>query len=384
MDSASLLERLVAFPTVSTASNLDLIGFVESWLSERGFRMTRMPDETGRKANLFASLGPDTGGGILLSGHTDVVPVEGQAWTSDPFRLARRGDRLFGRGTADMKGFIACSLRAADVAAKRRLVAPLRLAFSHDEETGCIGVRPMLERLRKDGIRPDLAIVGEPTSMRIATGHKSKLALRATCCGRAAHSALAPTGLNAIHLATDFVARLRTRQAAIAEGDAMDTGFEVPYTTIHVGKIAGGTVVNIVPDRCVVDFEIRSAGGDDPHRLLEAVAADAAELAVAARRRAAESDIRVELTGGYPGLAEPEDSAAVRSLAALVDDPSPIKVDFGTEAGLYREALAIPVVVCGPGSMSEGHKPDEFVTLDQLERCDRLMDRLIDRLTVNV
>ena len=380
MDSASLLERLVAFPTVSTESNLDLIGFVETWLGERGFRMIRLPDETGRKANLFASLGPDSGGGILLSGHTDVVPVEGQAWTSDPFRLVRRDDRLFGRGTADMKGFIACCLRAADVAARRKLAAPLHLAFSHDEETGCIGVRPMIERLREDGIRPDLAIVGEPTSMRIATGHKSKLALRATCCGRAAHSALAPTGLNAIHLATDFVARLRARQAAIAADGAADTGFEVPYTTIHVGKIAGGTVVNIVPDRCVIDFEIRSVAGDDPHRLFEAVAADAAELAGAARRRAAESDIRVELTGGYPGLAEPEDGAAVRSLAALLDDPRPTKVDFGTEAGLYREALAIPVLVCGPGSMAQGHRPDEFVTLDQLAQCDRLMDRLIERL----
>ena len=381
MDSASLLERLVSFPTVSTASNLDLIRFVETWLGERGFRITRMPDETGRKANLFASLGPETARGILLSGHTDVVPVDGQAWTSDPFRLVRRGDRLFGRGTADMKGFIACSLRAADVAAKRRLVAPLRLAFSHDEETGCIGVRPMIECLRQDGIRPDLAIIGEPTSMRIATGHKSKLALRATCCGRAAHSALAPTGVNAIYLATDFIARLRTRQEAIAERGAVDAGFEVPYTTIHVGKIAGGTVVNIVPDRCVVDFEIRSIAQDDPLRLFDAVSADAAELAGAARRQAAESDIRVELTGGYPGLAEAEDGAAVRLLAALVDDPSPIKVDFGTEAGLYREALAIPVLICGPGSMAQGHKPDEFVTLDQLARCDRLMDRLIDRLT---
>ena len=316
----------------------------------------------------------------MSSGHTDVVPVEGQAWSSDPFRLVRRDDRLFGRGTADMKGFIACCLRAADGAARQKLAAPLHLAFSHDEETGCIGVRPMIERLRADGIRPDLVIVGEPTSMRIATGHKSKLALRATCCGRAAHSALAPTGLNAIHLATDFVARVRARQAAIAADGAADSGFEVPYTTLHVGKIAGGTVVNIVPDRCVVDFEIRSVAGDDPHRLFEAVAADAAELAGAARRQAEESDIRVELTGGYPGLSEPEDGAAVRSLAALLDDPRPTKVDFGTEAGLYREALAIPVLVCGPGSMTQGHKPDEFVTLDQLARCDRLMERLIERL----
>jgi acetylornithine deacetylase len=294
--------------------------------------------------------------------------------------LVRRGDRLFGRGTADMKGFLACCLRAADIAATRRLIAPLRLAFSHDEETGCIGVRPMIERLRRDGVRPELAIVGEPTSMRIATGHKSKLALRATCCGRAAHSALAPTGLNAIHLAADLIGRLRARQQAIAEGVA-HRGFEVPYTTIHVGKIAGGTVVNIVPDRCVLDFEFRSVAADDAHGLYAAVAADALEVAGAARRQAAESDIRVEITGGYPGLDEAEDGPGVRTLAALLDDPSTIKVDFGTEAGLYREALAIPVLVCGPGSMTEGHKPDEFVTLDQLERCDRLMDRLIDRLT---
>ncbi len=380
MDSAALLERLVAFPTVSSVSNLDFIDFAEAWLTERGWRAMRIPDAASTKANLFATIGPDTGGGILLSGHTDVVPVEGQAWTSDPFRVVRRGDRLFGRGTADMKGFIACALHAGDLVAGRKLARPLHLALSYDEEVGCIGVRPMIAQLVERGIRPELAIVGEPTSMKVATGHKSKRALHAVCCGRAAHSALAPKGLNAIHLATDMVGHLRKRQQAIAASNDTESGFEVPYTTIHVGRIAGGVALNIVPDHCTLDFEIRSIARDDPDAMVKDIATDAAELTAVARRHAPEADIRIEVVWGYPGLATPANSAAVRWLTGIVGDNSLIKVDFGTEGGLFHDALGVPVLVCGPGSMDQGHRPDEFVSLDQLARCDSMMEGVIDSL----
>lgn len=376
MESAAILEQLVAFPTVSSASNLDLIAYVETLFAGVGWRILRVPDATGRKASLFASLGPEGPGGILLSGHTDVVPVEGQPWTSDPFTLVRRDDRLQGRGAADMKGFIACALRAAALAAARPPGAPLHLALSYDEEVGCVGVRPMIERLAALGVRPELAIVGEPTGMRIATGHKGKLALRATCCGRAGHSALAPQGVNAIHLATDLVARLRDHQRAIASEGAREAGYEVPYTTVHVGKIAGGTALNIVPDRCVVDFEIRSVA--DPAALLDAIFADAAAIA---RSTAPDAAIGIETVGGYPGLSAGDQASAIALLAGLTADPSPpIRVDFGTEGGLYQAALGVPVLVCGPGFMEQGHKADEYVSLDQLRRCDAMMDRIVERL----
>ncbi len=380
--ATELLARLVGFDTTSHRSNLPLIRFVEDYLLQHGVVSQIVPTASGEKASLYATIGPAGVGGIALSGHTDVVPVDGQRWPSDPFIVAERGGRLYGRGTADMKGFIACALRTADLAARRKLTAPLYLAFSHDEETGCVGVRPMIDRLAQDGIRPELAIVGEPTFMRIATGHKAKVGLRATCCGRAAHSALAPRGLNAIYVASDFINKLRGRQRDIEQTAGVEPGFEVPYTTLHVGKIAGGRVVNIVPDRCVVDFEIRSIVHDDPKRLLDTIFADAEEIAEAARQSAAEADIHIEVTGGYPGLSMADNGEPVRALAAILDDPAPIKVDFGTEGGLYHEVLDVPVLICGPGSMDQGHKPDEFVSLDQLARCDRMMERLFDRLTV--
>src|SRR5688572_16124347 len=263
-ESLPLLERLVGFPTVSRDSNLSLVHFVRDFLSERGVASTMLADETGRKANVFATIGPPLRGGIMLSGHTDVVPVDGQDWSSDPFRLVERGDRLFGRGTADMKGFLACALRAADRAAARPLKRPLHLAFSYDEELGCLGVRPMLDALDRAAVRPALCIVGEPTSMLLAVGHKGKTGLRGTCCGSEAHSAMAPTAVNAIHLAVDLINSLRERQAALAAEGAVDPAYEIPYTTLHVGKIAGGVALNIVPNRCTLDFEIRNLASEDP------------------------------------------------------------------------------------------------------------------------
>src|ERR1700744_3659491 len=241
MTTVEILDRLVSFPTVSRDPNRDLIEFVRAFLAEHNIDAELIWTPDGRKANLFATLGSKDVPGVMLSGHTDVVPVDDQAWSSDPFRLRESSGRLYGRGTADMKGFLACVLSLAGRAAGTPLSRPIHLAFSHDEEVGCIGVRSLIDELEKRPVKPRFAIVGEPTLMRLATGHKGKIAARATCCGVEGHSALAPKALNAIHLACDFVGFIRQSQEEIVDSDSWDEGYDVPYTTLHVGRIEGGT-----------------------------------------------------------------------------------------------------------------------------------------------
>jgi acetylornithine deacetylase len=379
MNSLQLLDRLIGFPTISSSSNLGLIDFARAFLRERGADVRVLANQSGTKANLFGTIGPADQTGVILSGHTDVVPVEGQAWVSDPFRLVERGGRYFGRGTADMKGFLACALNAADRASRQNLAAPLHLALSYDEEIGCVGVRPMLEMLQEWSPKPRFCIVGEPTSMQVALGHKGKIAARATCCGLEAHSALAPKALNAIHLAVDLIDRLRARQDDIALYGAADPAYEIPYTTIHAGKIAGGIALNIVPNRAVVDFEIRHPGGVDPAAILRAIMDDAAAIAAAQRRRFPAADIRIEVVNEYPAL-QTEDADIIGLARELLPQATLTKVAFGSEAGLFQSRLGIATVVCGPGSMDQGHKPNEFIEPSQLVACDTMMDRLIERL----
>jgi acetylornithine deacetylase len=383
MNSREILERLVAFATVSRDSNLDLICYVQEFLAVRGVESRVYRDASGRKANLYAAVGPVDRAGVLLSGHTDVVPVEGQAWTGDPFALRESGGRLYARGAADMKGFIACALHAADRASRLRLAMPLQLAFSYDEEVGCLGVRSLIADMATWTLRPRLCIVGEPTLLRIATGHKGKTAMRAGCHGRAAHSARPAAGVNAIHLATDFIAAVRARQAAIERDGARDAGYEVPYTTLHVGVIHGGTALNIVPDRCEIELELRNLSADDPAALVDALRADADAVAAAAGAPAdARRPVRIDLevTNEYPGLDTAVDAEVVAFVAALTGHRECIKVGFGSEGGLFSGRLGIPSVVCGPGSIDQAHKPDEFVSSDQLERCDAMLDALLVRL----
>lgn len=380
MNSAQLLDRLVGFPTVSRDSNLPLIEFVRGYLASFGVGSRLYPDSSGRKANLFASIGPAEQPGILLSGHTDVVPVDGQRWSSPAFELRERAGQLHGRGSADMKGFIACALRAARLAAGRRLRMPLQLALSYDEEIGCVGVRSLIEDMAGWAHLPRFCIVGEPTMLRSAVGHKGKLALRTTCHGRSAHSSRPDLGVNAIHLATDLIARIRERQEDLARGGARDPAYEVPYTTLHVGVIHGGTVLNIVPENCEFEFEIRNLPADDAPALVEAIRGDAAEV-LRGSAPAAETGIHIEITNEYPPLETAEDSEVVALAAQLTGQHERIRVGFGTEGGLYSSRLGIPSVVCGPGSIDQAHKPDEFVAHEQLQRCDAMMDALLDRLT---
>jgi len=380
-DSFEILERLVAFPTISREPNLDLIHYVQSLLESHGIASTLVRSEDGRNANLYATLGPADRPGVMLSGHSDVVPVAGQDWSLPPFSLVERNGRLHGRGTADMKGFVACAVHALLRAAEAPLQIPMHLALSYDEEIGCVGVRRMLDVLETAPTRPAFCIVGEPTELAVATGHKGKIAARAVCTGKEAHSALAPTGLNAIHLAADFIAALRTRQAALAEDGAQDGDYDVPYTTLHAGLISGGVALNIVPNRCQVDFEIRNLQADDTEQILAAIRQDADRIASAARQQAEEADIAIEVVNAYPGLDTAPDAEVVSFVKSLRGSNSTIKVSFGTEGGLFNERLGVPTVICGPGSMAQGHKPDEFVTREQIELCDQMLDRLIERLS---
>lgn len=373
-----ILARLIAEPTLSRMSNLALLDYAETLLRGAGARIERFAHADGTRANLWATVGPDGPGGVVLSGHTDVVPVEGQAWSTDPFTLCERGGNFYGRGTADMKGFVAAALHATLVASSRKLATPLHLALSYDEEIGCIGVRGMIGDLSRRPDRPALCIVGEPTGMRIATGHKGKLALRACCHGQAAHSALAPNALNALHLGAAFIGALQTRQDDLAARGRRDSDYDIPYSTLHAGVMRGGTALNIVPERCEIDFEIRNIAADDPREILAGIAADAEAIAAPHRNRFPMACIEIEEVFGYPGLDTGPGALAVRLLRRILADDEPtMKVAFGTEGGLFDRELGLSTAVCGPGFMDQGHKPDEFVSGDQLARCDAMLARLV-------
>jgi acetylornithine deacetylase len=374
-----ILDRLVGFETVSTRSNLALIDYVQDYLSTRGFRVLRVPDATGQKAGLIASIGPD-GAGVVLSAHSDVVPVEGQVWTREPFRLSRAGDRLYGRGTTDMKGFLAAMLVAADGASRLPLTEPLKLVISYDEEIGCVGLQQMLPAIGAVLGRPRACIVGEPTGMQVAIGHKGKASFRATCTGQAGHSALAPRFVNALHLASDFVQGLRGLQDDLEVNGAQDAAFAVPFSTVHVGTLAGGTALNIVPDTATLAFEVRHLAEDDLERLTARIDAEAQRIAQSYRGRFPDASIRVERTGAYPGLDTAPQAEVTALVQSLAGTDTTTKVAFGTEAGFFA-ALGIPTIVCGPGDMAgQGHMPDEFIDASQLAACDAMLARLLDTL----
>ena len=375
------LERLIAFPSVSRDSNLDLIAYVQDVLAGLGIASTLVHNEDGRKANLWATIGPGATPGIVLSGHTDVVPVDGQSWSSDPFRLEQRDGNLYGRGTADMKGFIACCLRAAEMASALKLHTPIHLAFSYDEEIGCVGVRRLLDILKDAPVKPRLCIVGEPTLMQAVTAHKGKLGFRVTAHGLEAHSSLAPIGVNAIYMAADLIGAIRAIQADIAEHGIHDGDYEVAYTTLHVGKMQGGEVMNIVPNRASFDFEIRYLPEEDEHAIVTRLHAAAETIAAGYRSVFDKARFDFAELQSYPAMNTPVDSEAVKFVHALTGGNSTGKITFGTEGGLFQQALGTPAVVCGPGNIAVAHKPDEHVSEAQMAQCDRMLERLVDKLS---
>jgi acetylornithine deacetylase len=381
LSSEQLLSRLVGFATVSRVSNLEMIAYIRDYLEALGVQSELFYNPEHTKANLFATIGPRDRGGIVLSGHTDVVPVDGQAWTMEPFRLTERDGRLYGRGSADMKGFIASVLAAVPVFLKRPLKMPVHLAFSYDEEVGCLGVRPMLAELAKRPRTPRLCLIGEPTELKPVLGHKGKLAMRCHVKGAACHSAYAPYGVNAIQYAARLIGKLEEIGSELAQPAHHDRRFDPPFSTVQTGVIKGGRALNIVPAECEFDFEVRALPDFNAEEVVDKLQTYAeAELLPKMRTVQRETDIRLQPLSAYPGLATSPESEAARLLALLSGSTEFGTVAFGTEGGLFEHA-GIPTVVCGPGSMDQGHKPDEFVTREQLTGCDAMMARLAEYLS---
>ncbi|EGH01341.1 MULTISPECIES: acetylornithine deacetylase [Pseudomonas syringae group genomosp. 2] len=376
-----ILKRLIAFDTVSSEPNMALIEYVRELLASKGIESLIVNDETGKKANLFASTGPRDVPGVLLSGHTDVVPAAGQAWTMPPFQATLRDGRIYGRGTCDMKGFIALAIDAMLDAADMTLIRPLQLALSHDEEIGCVGVRRLLDVLHLAPVRPFLCVVGEPTLMQFAVGHKGKASYRTLCRGQEAHSSLAPRAVNAIHLASDFIAELRKSQMQIEQQGARDEGYDIPYSTVHIGRIDGGKALNIVPNLCTMEFEYRNLPGDNPDVLLEQLRERAEVLVREAKQLSGVAAIEIEVMNEYPALETHPSVEAVRMLHAFAEPGTQhIKVSYGTEGGLFAGRLNVPVVVCGPGSIEQAHKPDEFIEESQMNAGERFLQTLLGSL----
>jgi len=380
MQTADILARLIGFDTTSSKPNRALMDWVQDLLGGAGIAAQIIPDASGGKANLYATIGPQDRPGVMLSGHTDVVPVDGQVWTRPPFVLTEAEGRYYGRGTTDMKGFVASALAAALMAARRPLATPLHLALSYDEEVGCLGVASLIDMLAHAPHLPAMCIVGEPTGMQVATGHKGKIALRATCTGREGHSALAPMALNALHLGADFLGAVRRLQDEVAASGLRDGDYDVPYTTLHVGKMQGGVQVNIVPNSCTLDFEIRNLAGDDPQALIDRLRVEADRITAPLKAAFPEAAISIDRLWDYPGLGTPSSAPVVQFVKSLTGANGTMKVAFGTEGGLFSTRLGIPTVICGPGSMAQGHKPDEWVSVGQIARCDAMLAALLDRL----
>lgn len=375
--SRDLLARLVAFDTTSRESNLALIDFVASYLDGFGVPYELIHNAEGTKANLFATLGPTDVPGIVLSGHTDVVPVDGQAWTRPAFELSERDGRLYGRGTADMKGYLACLLALVPAASHAALRRPLHLALSYDEEVGCLGVRSLLEQLAQRPVKPLLCIIGEPTELKPVLGHKGKVAMRCQVHGAACHSAYAPEGVNAVEYAARLIVELGRLGEALKAPECRDARFDPPFSTVQTGLIGGGQALNIVPQDCTFDFEIRALPAQDPYQVIHQLQAYAeATLLPAMRAISGQSTVSFAELSSYPGLDTDVESEAASWVAQFCGSHEFGTVAFGTEGGLFA-AAGIPTVVCGPGSMAQGHKPDEFITQAQLDGCDAMLARVL-------
>ena len=380
LDAVAILEKLVGFDTVSANSNLALIEWVVDYLEGYGVKSTLTRDADGAKANLFATIGPGDRGGVILSGHTDVVPVAGQAWDSDPFRLTERDGQLFGRGTADMKGFIALALALAPQALSRPLQRPLHLALSYDEEVGCLGVPALIRALPQGPARPLLAIIGEPSEMRVANAHKGIQFLRTAVTGHEAHSSAPEHGVNAITAAAEIIAEIGRLAAECRAAAKPESRFDPPYTSFNIGRIEGGTAVNIIARDCAFEWEFRTIPGEDdaaPRRRIDQFVEN--ELLPRMRAGFPDADIVTETAALVPPLVPDPGSPAEVLARELTGVNETTTIAFATEAGLFQMA-GIPAVICGPGSIEVAHKPNEYITRDQLAAGGAFLDRLLDRL----
>jgi acetylornithine deacetylase len=378
-NSINLIERLIAFDTTSRNSNLALMEFVGDYLRDLGVESELVHNDEGTKANLYATLGPTDRPGIALSGHTDVVPVDGQEWSTDPFHVIHKDGRLYGRGTSDMKSFIGICLALAPEFLARDITTPLHFAFSHDEEIGCVGVRSLIDTLSRRPIKPSAVIIGEPTEMKVVRAHKGKLSYRCHVRGHEAHSSLSHIGVNAVEAAAEAVSFLKSMARRHRDQGPFDADLVPPYTTVHTGTIRGGTALNIVPKDCSFEFEFRHLPEDDPHALLDELRRHVAEHITPEMHAAcADTGFSFEAMSHIPGLSTDEDADVVQLVKALTGQNTTGKVSFGTEAGLFQQG-GMPAVVCGPGSIEQAHKPDEFIALDQIGQCEGFLRKLFER-----
>ena len=380
MNSIQILEKLISFNTVSSNSNLDIISYCEKILKDAGAKITLIKNKEETKANLFATIGPVDQAGIILSGHTDVVPVTNQKWNTNPFELTEIDNKLYGRGTADMKSFVACALHAASKASSMNLRTPLHFSFSYDEEIGCVGVRSLIEMLKNSSTNPLFCIVGEPTSMQVMSGHKGKVNASVLIKGKEAHSALTTKGLNSIYLATEFIQGIQNIQTNLINNSTHDNDFEVPYTTLQVGKIEGGVAVNIVPSSSSLLFEIRSLHSDDPNLILKDIKNLSEKIVKSHIDKFSNTKIEINITSQYPALNTLKNSDVINFLNGLTGNNSVEKVSFGTEGGLFSNELNIETAICGPGSMSQGHQADEYIEKVQIDLCDQMLENLLHKL----
>jgi acetylornithine deacetylase len=377
----ALLEKLVSFDTTSSKSNLALIDFVREYLASFQVSSELLHNDDGTKANLVATIGPADVAGILLSGHTDVVPALEHDWLSSPFTLTERGGQLFGRGTADMKGFIAAVLAAVPGLVAADLRHPVHLAFSYDEELGCLGVRKLLPAIMALPSRPRLCVIGEPTMMRIVTGHKGKVSCETHIRGHACHSAQAPLGVNAIEYAAEVISFIRSEAQRIRCDGPFSPGYVIPYTTMNVGPITGGIATNVVADSCRFSWEIRHLPDQDPAPIVQRISEyTKCELEPQMHLVAAHTSIETQIRNSYPGLDMDRDQETIALLFSLGGNTSKAKVDFGTEGGFFHTVAGIPTLVFGPGDIAVAHKSNEHIDIAQLDLADQFLHRLTDRL----
>jgi acetylornithine deacetylase len=373
----AMLAELVRFDTTSRDGNIPLIAFVERYLDSWDIPHFRVDYEAGKKTNLFATIGPDIAGGIVLSGHTDVVPVDGQTWASNPFELAERAGRLYGRGTCDMKGFIAVALALVPQFKAAKLRTPIHLALSCDEEVGCKGVRPLVAHIRDHMKKPRAVIVGEPTLMQVVNAHKSAITFSTEVTGHEAHSSLTDQGVNAIMVAGELLGEIgRIRKDLTERGDPSGR-FNPPYSTIHVGVIEGGTAKNIIPRKCSFQWETRLLPLADPAEVPARFEKFAAGLEPAMKKIAGDTGIQNLQTNMVPGLAPEENSPAENLALHLANANGTHAVSYCAEAGLFQQ-IGIPAIICGPGSIEQAHKPDEYIEMSEMQKCQRFMERLLE------
>lgn len=381
LTSEDILSQLIGFDTTSTTSNLELIDYIRNYLDDYSISSQLVHNDDATCANLYATIGPQDIGGVMLSGHTDVVPTSGQNWNSDPYALKSDDQSYFGRGTCDMKGFIACALAGVPQMTTQPLRTPVHLAFSYDEEIGCVGVKKLISAMDGFEVKPRIGLIGEPTSMQMVIGHKGKAAFRVEFTGVSCHSAYITNGVNAVEYAAELISFIRNMNSQVRQRQMLDNGYSVPHSTFHVGNISGGTALNIVPKQCQFEFEIRNLPQDRLDDLAHEIKHYATDVLLAdMQSRFEQADIQFTPISNYPGLNTDANSKVIEYTRSInpVDEIGE-NASFGTEAGLFDQHLGINSVVCGPGSIEQAHKPDEFISRRQMQYCDTMISNLLQR-----